>query len=71
MNLTKLNPVKHFSVKVPNVSYSPFDKATTQVHQYLMLPNGKVADNMLDTFIAATGTKVEGYAPNKIVDFIF
>lgn len=36
----------------------------------IQLPNGKVVTNMLDAFIALTGTKVQGYNPEKIIDFI-
>ena len=36
----------------------------------LELPNAKRASNMLDAFIAATGTVVEDYNPNHVVDFL-
>ena len=47
------------------------DGADKVVEKYtqLVFPNGKMADNMLDAYIACTGAKIEDYAPQGVLNY--
>ena len=70
MKIPSLNVIK-FVQQGPKVSHvDDLNKALTKFDGYLEFPNGQKANNMLDAFIYATGTKVDDYEPSKVVDFL-
>ena len=61
MHITTPSIVKFIQPVKEAIKIDDIDKVFTKYDGYLEFPNGKKASNMLDAFIAATGTNVIDY----------